>query len=82
MDNLDGPSMLKYETDIVDDPVEPMDPLDTPPFDPLPRKRPLWLHGSLQDGERHVPIQRSFRERKKPCQYQGYVATMSTMIQF
>eukprot|EP00253_Pinus_taeda_P014813 PITA_14813 len=76
MDILDGPSVLESERDVVDDPMEPMDPLD-----PLAKKRPLLLRDTLQDGERRVPIRRSFRESKNPCRYQGYVAAMSTMIQ-
>ena len=47
MDILDGPSMPESETYIVDDAMEPMDPLDIPPCDPLARKRPLWLHDTL-----------------------------------
>ena len=61
--------------------MEPMDPLDPPPTNPPIRKRPLWLCDTLQDNERQVLIQRSFRESKKPCRYQGYVVVMSTMIQ-
>lgn len=41
MDILDGPFMLESEIDIIDDPVEPMDPLDPPPCDPPTRKSPL-----------------------------------------
>lgn len=71
--------MLEYN--IFDDPMEPMDPLDPPPSDPPNRKRPLWLHDTLQNAKRNVPIHRSFRERKKPCRNEGYIETMSTMIQ-
>lgn len=78
MDILDGPSMPEFETNIVDD---PMDPLDSPPSNPPTRKRPVWLCDTLQDANSHVHVRRSFRERKKPCRYQGYVSTMSTMIQ-
>lgn len=53
-DILDGPSML--ESDIDDDPREPMDPLHPPLSDPPTRKRPLWLHDTLQNAERNVPI--------------------------
>lgn len=81
MDILDDPSIPEFETDIVDDPMEPMDPLDPHPCDPPARKRPPCLRDTLQDDERRAPIRRSFRERKKPCKYQGYVAAMITMIQ-
>ena len=56
MDILDGPYMLEYETNIVDDPMELMDPLYPPPSDPPTRKRPLWLCDTLRDDERQVPI--------------------------
>eukprot|EP00253_Pinus_taeda_P021870 PITA_21870 len=41
MDILDGLSVLEFETDIVDDPMEPMDPLDSPLSNPPTTKRPL-----------------------------------------
>lgn len=68
-------------TDIVDDPMESMDPLDSPPNITPTRKRPLWFHDTLQDVDSDAPIRIPFRERKKPCRYHGYVAAMTTMIQ-
>jgi len=56
MDILDGSSIPESETDIFDDLMEPMDPLNPPPCDPLAKKRPLWLHHTLQDDERRIPI--------------------------
>lgn len=53
MDILDGPSMPKSKSDIVN---EPMDPLDPPPCDNPAKKKPLWLHDTLQDDERRVTI--------------------------
>lgn len=47
MDILDGPFVLESETDIVDDPMEPMNPLDPTQSYPPTRKRPLWLHDTL-----------------------------------
>lgn len=44
---LEGPSMLESKRDIVDDPIEPMEPLDPPPCDPPASKRPLWLRDML-----------------------------------
>ena len=44
MDILEGPSMLEFERDIVDDPMGSMENSDSPPYDPPARKRPLWLH--------------------------------------
>lgn len=78
-DILYGPSVPTF--DIVDDPMEPMDPIYPPPSDPPTRKRPLQLSDTLQNDQRNVPIRRSFKERRKACSYQGYNATMSTMIQ-
>ena len=69
MDNLAGPSMLESKRDIIEYPMEPMDPLDPPSCDLPIRKKPLWLHDKLQDDERCVLIRRSFRESKKPCMY-------------
>lgn len=69
MDILDGSSMPESDTEIVDDPMEPMDPLYLPPTDHPARKRPLWLHNTLQDNERQVHVRISFRENKKSCRY-------------
>lgn len=65
MDISDGPFVLEFERHIVYDPMEPMNPSDPPPCDPPTRKRPLWLHDTLQDDERHIPLRISFRESKK-----------------
>lgn len=62
MDRLEGPSLDETSKYIVDDLMEPMDSLDSPRSDPLARKRPLWLHDTLQNVERHVPAKATFRE--------------------
>eukprot|EP00253_Pinus_taeda_P025730 PITA_25730 len=80
MNILEGPFVPESKKDIVDDPMEPMDPLD-PPCDPPTRKRPLWLKDTLQDADKHVVAQGTFRESKKPCRYQAYVVAMNKMIQ-
>lgn len=59
--------MPDSDIDIVDDPIELMDPLDPPPCDPPAKKRPHWLHDTLQDVERHVVARGTFKESKKPC---------------
>ena len=61
MNILEGPSALESEKDIVDDPMEPIDPLYPPPSDSLVGKRPLWLHDTLQDVERYISAKRTFR---------------------
>jgi len=58
MDILDGPFMLESEKDIVDDLMDPIDPLDPPPCDPPARKRPLWLRDTSQDDEIRASIRR------------------------
>ena len=47
MDILDGPSMPKFEIDIINDLMEPMDPLDPPLCERPARKNPLWLRDTL-----------------------------------
>eukprot|EP00253_Pinus_taeda_P007593 PITA_07593 len=69
------------ELDLVDEPMEPIGPLDPPPWDPPIRKRPLWLCDTLQDADRHVAPRGTFRGSKKPCWFQGYIVAMSNIIQ-
>jgi len=80
-DFLEGPYVSESETDVVDDPLEPMDPLDPPPCDPPARQRPLWLRDTLKDIERHATAKGTFRESKKSCRYQGFLVAMSNIIQ-
>lgn len=47
IDILEGPSLTESEKEIVDDPMEPINPLDPPPSDPPTRKRPLCLKYTL-----------------------------------
>jgi len=72
--------MLESETNVTHDTMEPINTLDPPPCDPPTSKIPLWLHGTLQDVERHVAARGTFREINKPFQYQVYVVAMSNMI--
>lgn len=69
MDILDGPFVLESKRDIVNDPMEPMDPLSPPPCDPPAKKKPLWLCDTLQDDESRILVRRSYRESKNPCKY-------------
>ena len=62
MDILEGPSIPEFERCIVNDPMESMDPLDPPPCYPPTKKRPICLHDTLQDVERHIPSRKNFRE--------------------
>eukprot|EP00253_Pinus_taeda_P019079 PITA_19079 len=81
MDTQEGPFVPRFEPDVDDDPMEPMNPLDPPTSDPSSRKRPLWFHDTLQDVERHVISRGTFRESKNPCRYEWYVVAMRNMIQ-
>eukprot|EP00253_Pinus_taeda_P002410 PITA_02410 len=69
--------------ELMPDVVEPMDPIDPPLHEPFSSKRrPLWLRETLEDADTHVAPRGTFRERKKPNRYQGYLTAMSTIIQF
>ena len=60
----------------------PMDPIDPPPSEPFTsKKRPLWLKNTLEDAEKHIAPRGTFRESKKSNKYQGYLASMSTIVQ-
>ena len=56
-----------------------MDPIDPPPS---MKRRPSWLRDTLEDVGRHIAPRGTFRESKKPKRYQGYLAAMSTIVQF
>ena len=58
-------------------PSEPIQPVVIPET----RKIPNWLKSTLLDAEGHGATKGIFRESKKPYQYQGCVAAMTTMIQ-
>jgi len=61
----------------------PMDSIDPPPCDPsTTRKRPLWLKDTLANAEKHIALRGTFRESKTLNRYQGYLAAMSTIVQF
>ena len=60
----------------------PMDPIDPAPHEPSSsKKRPSWLRETLEDGEGHVAPRGIFCESKKPNRYQGYLISMSTIVQ-
>ena len=45
------------------------------------KRIPSWLRDTLEDAERHMAPRGTFCESKKPNRYQGYLATMSTIVQ-
>ena len=58
------------------------EPMDPPPHEPSSSKRrPSWLRETLEDAKRHIAPRGTFRESKKSNRYQGYLTTMSTIIQ-
>lgn len=60
----------------------PMDPLDPPTSDPFTsRKTPLRLKDTLQDVENNTTPRGTFHKSKNPNRYQGYLASISTIIQ-
>ena len=63
-DALDAQEDLEPKPDLVDEPMEPMDRLDPPPSDRPARKRPLWIRDILQDVDRHVAPEGTFREKR------------------
>eukprot|EP00253_Pinus_taeda_P029075 PITA_29075 len=82
--NDDDPG--KKDEPLSDDPMpdaeDLMDPIDPPPSDLCTsRKRPVWLKDTLQDVEKHIALRGKFHESKKPNRDQGYLASMSTIVQ-
>ena len=62
------------------DPVEPTRPLERPVFAPPVKRRPTWLHETLQQAEEHVAPLGTFKESRRPQKFFGYVAQLSHMI--
>ena len=62
------------------DPVELVLPLERPVFAPPVKRRPTWLWETLQEAEKHIAPPGTFRERKRPQKFSGYVAEMSYII--
>ena len=57
----------------------PMDPIDPPPS---MRKIPSWLRDTLEDAENHMAPRGKFCGSKKSNRYQGYLATMCTIVKY
>ena len=56
----------------------PMDPINAPPSK---NRRPSWLMDSLEDVETNISPRRTFCKSNKSNRYQGYLASMSTIVQ-
>ena len=48
------------------DPVEPAQPIELPREVTLVKRKPAWLHETLQEGEKHAAPEGAFRESKRP----------------
>ena len=62
------------------DPVEPVGPSERPVFAPPVKRRPTWLHETLQEAEKYAAPLGTFRESKRLQRFSGYVAQMSHII--
>ena len=56
-----------------------MDPIDPPPSN---NRRPSWLRDTLEDAEIYIAPRGTLCERKNLNRYQGYLAAMSTIVQY
>jgi len=79
---VDTKNQGEKEDEMIPNVDEPMDPIDPLPREPSsPKKRPSWLRETLEDAKRYIAPRGTFCESKKPNGYQGYLTTMSTIIQ-
>lgn len=70
------------EDETMPDVNEPMDPIYPLPHELYSsQRRPSCLRKTLKDFERHIAPRGTFHESKKSNRYQGYLTTMSTIIQ-
>lgn len=60
---------------------EPMNPIYPPPHEPSSKRIPSWLRETLKDVKGHIEPRGTFCERNNSNKYQGYLTTMSTIIQ-
>jgi hypothetical protein len=58
------------------DPLEPVEVLEITLKEPPSKRNPGWLKEILQEPERIVVPKGTFRERKRPHRFEGYVALM------
>jgi hypothetical protein len=62
----DPSSQVVHPSDYQEESVEPAEPVDLPRDVVVIRKRPAWLHDTLQDAKGHATPSGTFRERKRP----------------
>jgi hypothetical protein len=61
------------------EPLEPDEVLERTLEEPLAKRKPGWLKEIMQEAERIVSPKGTFRERKRPHRFGGYVALMSSI---
>lgn len=60
-----------------------IDPIDPPPSEPsYSRKIPFWLKDILEYVKKQITPKGTFHESKKSNMYQGYLAAISTIVQY
>jgi hypothetical protein len=61
------------------EPLEPVEVLERNIKEPSTKRKPRWLKEIVQEAERVVSPKETFRERKRPYRFGGYVALMSSI---
>lgn len=62
--------------------LEPIETLERSLEEPPTKRRPGWLKETLQEAERIVAPKGTFRERKRPHRYGGYVVLVNNLIDY
>ena len=78
-DNHTSNVQREKPNDLVD-PMEPVELVDRRRDVSVVKKRPTWLHDTLQEAEKHAAPRGSFRESKRPQRFSSYMALMSHII--
>jgi hypothetical protein len=73
-------SSIVHWSDHLEESVEPEGLVDLPRDIAVTRKRPIWIHDTLQDAERHATLSDTFRERKRPLRFSSYMALLSHIM--
>ena len=61
------------------EPLEPIEVLEITLEEPPTKRKTRWLKEIMQEVERITTLKGTFRERKKPHRFGGYVALMSNI---
>ena len=60
--------------------MEPIESIDRRRDVVVAKRRPTWLHDTLQEAEKHATPCGSFRERRRPQRFSRYMVLMSHII--